>query len=91
MKAILAILGGIGIGAAIMYLFDPQGGNRRRTLIRDKAIKFNRQTRESIEAKAKDLSNRAKGAVHELKSAVSSGNEPAAEQPVTGWSNGPAM
>lgn len=91
MKAILAILGGVGIGAALMYLFDPQGGNRRRALIRDKAIKFNRQTREAIEGKAKDLSNRTKGAVHELKAAVSSGNEPAPEQPATGWSNGPAM
>jgi hypothetical protein len=91
MKAILAILGGVGIGAALMYIFDPQGGNRRRALIRDKAIKFNRQTRETLEAKAKDLSNRAKGAVHELKSAVSPGNEPMTEQPATGWSNGPAM
>ena len=91
MKAVLAILSGVGIGAALMYLFDPQGGNRRRTLIRDKAIKFNRQTRETIEAKAKDLSNRAKGTIHELKVAVSSGDEPAAEQPATGWSDGPAM
>jgi len=86
MKAILAILGGVGIGAALMYIFDPEGGNRRRNLIRDKAIKLNRQTREAIESNAKDLSNRAKGVVHELKTAVTSESDPA-----SGWSDGPAM
>jgi Flp pilus assembly protein TadB len=91
MKAILVILSGVGIGAGLMYLFDPEGGNRRRALIRDKAIKLNRQTRETIEAKTKDLSNRAKGVVHELKSAASSENESATGEPATGWSDGPAM
>ena len=71
MRGILAILGGLGIGAALMYLFDPDGGNRRRALIRDKATKLNRQTREAIEGRAKDISNRTKGLIHEVKSTVS--------------------
>ena len=33
MKAIMAILAGFGIGALVMYLFDPQAGNRRRAFI----------------------------------------------------------
>jgi hypothetical protein len=92
MKSIFAIFAGFGIGALLMYLFDPQGGNRRRALIRDKAIKLNRQTRETIEGTAKDLSNRAKGIAHELKSAVTpSKAEPAIEPPAAGLSNGPAF
>jgi hypothetical protein len=61
MRGILALLAGLGAGAAVMYLFDPEGGGRRRALIRDKATKINRQTREAIEGRTKDLSNRAQG------------------------------
>jgi hypothetical protein len=83
MKAILAILGGLGVGAALMYIFDPDGGNRRRALIRDKATKFNRQTREAIEGRAKDISNRTKGLIHEMKSASGSETRSGAEEPIT--------
>lgn len=30
---------GAGIGALGMYLFDPDRGKRRRTLVRDKAVR----------------------------------------------------
>lgn len=89
MRAIFAVLAGFGVGAALMYLFDPQGGNRRRALIRDKATKLNRQTREAIEGRARDLSNRAKGVAHELKSAVSPDRETSGGAPT--WSDGPAV
>ena len=89
MKAVLAVLTGFGVGAALMYLFDPQGGGRRRALIRDKATKFNRQTREAIEGRAKDLSNRAKGVAHELKSAVMPEGHTSADEP--NWSDGPVV
>lgn len=70
MKKITAILTGVGIGAALMYLFDPQGGNRRRALIRDKAVALKNDAEETISGKAEDLSNRVKGLMHEAKSAV---------------------
>ena len=92
MKGILALLAGLGAGAAIMYLFDPQGGGRRRALIRDKATKINRQTREAIEGRAKDLSNRAQGVAHELKSAITpSESQSATPNNQTNWSDGPAI
>ena len=69
MKGALALLSGLGVGAALMYLFDPNEGNRRRALIRDKATKMNRQTREVMGGRMEDLSNRAKGLLHETKSA----------------------
>ncbi len=75
MKGITAILSGIGIGAALMYLFDPKGGNRRRALIRDKAVALKNDAEEAISGRAKDLSNRAKGLMHEAKSTLSSSEE----------------
>ena len=80
MKGILTILGGIGVGAALMYLFDPKGGNRRRALIRDKAVGLTNDAKQAISGKAEDLSNRAKGLIHEAKSAVAGGNETAQNQ-----------
>jgi hypothetical protein len=69
MKGIFALIAGLGAGAAVMYLLDPDRGNRRRALIRDKMVKLNRQTQESVSGKAKDFANRAKGMLHEAKSA----------------------
>jgi hypothetical protein len=70
MKGILAILSGLGIGAGLMYLFDPNGGRRRRALIRDKAVGVSNDVRQAVTAKGHDLSNRAKGLINEARSVV---------------------
>jgi hypothetical protein len=70
MNKIIAILGGIGAGAALMYLFDPNGGNRRRALIRDKAVGLSHDVRDTVGKRSRDLSNRAKGLLHEAKSVI---------------------
>ena len=75
MSKLLAILSGVGIGAALMYLYDPQDGNRRRALIRDKAVGLSNDAKEAINSKTEDLSNRAKGLIHEAKSSFSSETE----------------
>ena len=75
MNKILTVLGAAGAGALIMYLFDPNGGNRRRALIRDKAVGLTNDARQAIEAKSRDLSNRAKGLVHEAKALVPGSQE----------------
>jgi len=90
MKGTLALLTGLGVGAALMYLFDPERGNRRRSLIRDKAVKLNRQTTEAVQGRTKDLSNRARGMAHELKSAIMPEQESSADT-VANWSDGPAV
>jgi len=91
MRAIFAILSGLGIGAALMYFFDPEGGGRRRALVRDKAVKLNRQTRETLEGTAKDLSNRTKGLVHDFKEGMNLNQQEQNQEPAAGWSDGPAM
>lgn len=70
MRTIFAVLGALGAGAALMYLFDPKGGNRRRALIRDKAVGLSNDVRQGLNAKTKDLSNRAKGLMHEAKTMI---------------------
>jgi hypothetical protein len=85
MKGIFAILGGLGAGAALMYLFDPNEGNRRRSLIRDKATSINNKTQHAVSGRVRDFSNRAKGLLHETKTAVSgSRGELGSEQTETG-------
>jgi len=75
MKGIFALLGGLGVGAAMMYLYDPKDGNRRRAVLRDKANRLNRQAQEAMQGRVEDLGNRARGMLHEAKSAFSSGTE----------------
>lgn len=36
MNKAVALIGGAGLGAALMYIFDPDRGKRRRAVIRDK-------------------------------------------------------
>ena len=81
MNKALTILGGLGAGAALMYLFDPDRGNRRRALIRDKAVSMNRKTRQAVTGKVEDLRNRTKGMLHEAKSAYEKGREQTSGQP----------
>ena len=68
----LAILAGIGIGAALMYFLDPDRGPRRRALLRDKLVSFTNTAGEAIESQARHLRNRAQGLAHEAGSLLSS-------------------
>jgi hypothetical protein len=56
-----------GLGAALMYLFDPQQGNRRRALLRDQAYSAMNDAEKMLDARSDDLSNRAKGVIAKTK------------------------
>ena len=63
------LLGGVVIGATLMYIFDPQNGRRRRALLSDQLTsKVNRLSGDAA-AKARDLRNRAQGVIAEAGSA----------------------
>lgn len=68
------LAGGIGIGlalgAGLMYFLDPERGNRRRALVRDKVVHYGHVVEDEVSAKARDLSNRAKGVVHEVRESM---------------------
>jgi Putative phospholipid-binding domain. len=61
----------LGIGAALMYFFDPDSGRRRRALLRDKGTSMVKKSKDAVSATAKNLSNRASGLVAGAKSSVS--------------------
>ena len=79
MVKMLAVLGAAAAGAALMYVFDPDEGSRRRAQMRDKAVGLSNDAKEAIGKKSRDLRNRAQGLLHEAKSALPSGenSEPA--------------
>jgi osmotically-inducible protein OsmY len=61
------LLGGLGLGAALMYVLDPERGKRRRGLVRDKAVSAARKAGERLDARSRDLRNRARGVASHLK------------------------
>src|SRR5437867_6971449 len=63
-----ALVGGVGLGAALMYLFDPDRGKRRRALIRDKVEAAGNKATCYAGKMKRDIRNRAYGVVAETKS-----------------------
>ena len=56
-----AVLIGLGLGAAVAYIFDPAAGGRRRALVRDKMIHGAKLTGRGLDATLCDLANRTGG------------------------------
>ncbi len=65
------LLGGIAIGATLMYIFDPQNGRRRRALLSDQLTSKVNRLSDDAAARARDLRNRAQGVIAEAGSAFS--------------------
>jgi hypothetical protein len=61
---------GVGIGAGLMYILDPQLGRRRRSMMRDQARHLMDETRDGMRTVATDLRNRAQGLAAEARSAM---------------------
>jgi BON domain len=55
-------------GAGVMYLLDPDGGGRRRALLRDRLVHAAHRTGDAVDSTSRDVSNRARGVVAELRS-----------------------
>src|ERR1044072_9516076 len=63
---------GLGIGTAAMFLLDPDRGKRRRSLVRDKLALATRKTGDCIESTSRDVSNRTRRLISEIKCRLSS-------------------
>jgi uncharacterized membrane protein len=64
------LIGGLLVGAGLMYLLDPDRGARRRALVRDRTVRAGHKLGDGLEATTRDLRNRARGTAAELRSRV---------------------
>jgi hypothetical protein len=65
MRKGIVLAGGVGAGAALMYLLDPDRGRRRRARLHDQALHAAGAARATLGKRARDLSNRTRGLVAE--------------------------
>ena len=63
-----ALVGGVGLGAALMYFLDPDRGKRRRALVRDKFEAAGNKASDYAGKMGRDIRNRTYGMVAETKS-----------------------
>jgi hypothetical protein len=57
---------GITLGAGLMYILDPDRGNRRRALMRDKCSRAWHKSGVAIGKTSRDITNRSRGVVAEM-------------------------
>jgi uncharacterized membrane protein len=60
-----SLVGGVGLGAGLMYLTDPRNGRRRRAVVHDKALHAVHETEEAAGVVVRDIVHRARGFVFE--------------------------
>lgn len=70
MNGSVLFLSGAGLGAGLVYFFDPVRGRRHRALARDKINRLYHTAPDFASKAGKDLSNRARGIVAETRSAL---------------------
>lgn len=80
-KNTAAVIGGIGLGigtgAALMYLLDPDRGELRRSQIRDKALDTGNGIKDAVIETSHDLRDKAQTMLHEAGSFVSAASRDA--------------
>lgn len=74
-KATIALVG-VGVGAGLMYLADPESGRRRRGRLRDIGTHTSKVLRTATEASAHDVENRLCGLVARMRWHVSRAEAP---------------
>jgi len=57
----LVALAGAGLGAGLMYMFDPQRGRRRRAMVRDRIVSALHDLDDAMGVLSRDIGNRARG------------------------------
>jgi hypothetical protein len=82
----LVAVAAFGLGAALMYFFDPVSGRNRRAAVRDQAVHYGNEIRETTAATAQDLGNRAKGLYAEARNLAGRNTAQQEEQiPAAQW------
>src|SRR5256885_13776536 len=61
MDAVRSTIFGGGLGAGLMFLFDPARGARRRALVRDTLTRAGHKSKDAYDATRRDVANRLDG------------------------------
>jgi osmotically-inducible protein OsmY len=80
---IRTLLIGAGIGAALLYLFDPERGRARRARLQDQAGARVRRARRQLEGTARHLRDGYQGAAAQLEAASAAGPAAGPEDDLT--------
>ena len=70
----LWLLGGLGLGAGLMYMLDPEKGERRRDVVRGQLAAYGRQTEDLLDDTTRSLSRQAQAFL--AKARVPFGSQP---------------
>lgn len=73
---IKTLLTSLGLGAGLMYFFDPQYGNRRRALVRDRANSWVNSMDNFLDGATEDMRNRTRGVLAEMSAKLSDQGAP---------------
>lgn len=68
MNKVIAMISGLGAGAGLMYMFDPDRGKRRRARVHDRVTHMVNKTDEALSKTSRDVANRLTGMVAEAES-----------------------
>lgn len=66
----LAFVGGVGLGAALMYVFDPRQGRGRRAMAHDRLTGAVHRAEHALGWRVRDLEHRTRGLLAELRAAM---------------------
>lgn len=59
-----------GVGAALMFLFDPDNGKRRRALLKDKSVHYARKAQETEDALVRQTLHHVQGALATIRGRI---------------------
>ncbi len=67
-----ALLGAMGVGAALMYFLDPDSGRRRRALVRDKYDQGKAALQDKTQSAVHIAADQTRGAIARIQGRISS-------------------
>lgn len=70
------LVASLGLGAGLMYFYDPRLGKRRRTQVRDRVNSLVNTVDDSVDVAMQDMRNRARGVLAELSAKLSDQGAP---------------
>jgi hypothetical protein len=69
-STILPFISGMGLGAGIMYVLDPDRGHRRRAMAQQKLFRLVHLAGDALDKGVRDIEHRAEGLVHDARGLV---------------------